>query len=178
MAQQINDLACHFCGSGYYYGSGSIPGHRISACRGCSLPKKQNKTSLLLVHMLLWSLPSSFLPFTGYFLKLSIFLVPIPPFHFHRRHSNQAFMLTTALVKVTDGFHVAKANGQFSFLILLDLSAESDTVALSFQDTTLLCFSSYLHGHSFPVSFAGSSSSLSPLHWLMVQFSDFSLCQH
>ena len=50
---------------------------------------------------------------------MSVFLVPIPSFHFHGRHSNRAFMLSTTLVELTNGFHVGKATAQFSFLILL-----------------------------------------------------------
>lgn len=97
-------------------------------------------------------------------------MVPITPFHFHGRHSNRAFMLSTTLVELTSGFHVGKATAYQQNLT----QAISPPRLPGFLDTTLSCFSSYLNGHSFPISFAGPSSSPSPSSWLGVQFSDFS----
>lgn len=68
----------------------------------------------------------------------------------------------TLLVKVTDKLYIAKCNGQFSLLVLVDLPAACDTdppSSIAFQDTALSWFSSYLTDHSFSAFLSGSSSS-------------------
>lgn len=74
-----------------------------------------------------------------------------------------------ASVKITDDLHVAKSNGRFLVLMLLDLSVPSKKVVLPrapgnphFWDSLLSWFSSSFPGHCFSVSSAGSS----PSHWI------------
>uniref|UniRef100_A0A3B1JXL6 Reverse transcriptase domain-containing protein n=1 Tax=Astyanax mexicanus TaxID=7994 RepID=A0A3B1JXL6_ASTMX len=87
---------------------------------------------------------------------------------FKKGHSTE-----TALLSVTEALKTARAAGQSSVLILLDLSAAFDTVNHDFlltilsnmgiSDNALSWFRSYLTGRSFRVSWQGR---LSPAHSL------------
>uniref|UniRef100_A0A6I8NHF6 Reverse transcriptase domain-containing protein n=1 Tax=Ornithorhynchus anatinus TaxID=9258 RepID=A0A6I8NHF6_ORNAN len=79
----------------------------------------------------------------------------------------------TALSKVTRDLLLARSDGSYSILILLDLSAAFDAVDrplllhasshFGFTDSVLSRFSSHLSGRSFSVSYAGASSPSHPL---------------
>uniref|UniRef100_A0A6I8SJP5 Reverse transcriptase domain-containing protein n=1 Tax=Xenopus tropicalis TaxID=8364 RepID=A0A6I8SJP5_XENTR len=80
----------------------------------------------------------------------------------------------TALCRVTNDLQVSKAKGQFSILILLDLSAAFDTVdhsllmqilhSIGLRSQAASWISSYLSNRSFTVSYANKTSSPVPLN--------------